>query len=113
MSADHYKTLGVSSDASFDDIKKAYKKRAKEWHPDKQSGSSELFKKLVAAYHVIGNEERRKSYDRRMNSSKSFTSRFSNVATVAAKRVMNDFVDEGLFDTLDKFFGRAPESKKI
>ena len=113
MPADYYKILGVSPNASLDDIKKAYKKRAKEWHPDKQSGSSDLFKKLVAAYNVIGNEERRKSYDRRINSPQSFTSRFSNVATVAAKKVMNDFVDEGLFDTLDKFFGRASEPKNI
>ena len=113
MPVDYYKILGVPPNASSDDIKKAYKTRAKEWHPDKQSGSPDLFKKLVAAYHVIGNEDRRKSYDRRVNSPQSFTSRFSNVATVAAKRVMNDFVDEGLFDTLDKFFGRAPESRNI
>ena len=94
-------------------LKRHIRRELKEWHPDKQSGSPDLFKKLVAAYHVIGNEDRRKSYDRRINSPQSFTSRFSNVATIAAKRVMNDFVEEGLFDTLDKFFGRSPEPKNI
>ena len=63
MNADtHYSTLGVAEDASQDEIKKAYRKLAKENHPDK-GGDEELFKKISGAYDVIGDEEKRQQYD--------------------------------------------------
>ena len=63
---DLYAILGVSSDASEEDIKKAYRELAKEHHPDKNKGnkeSEEKFKKISAAYDVIGDSDKRKRYD--------------------------------------------------
>ena len=63
MNTDNYYTiLGVSEDATQDDIKKAYRKLAKENHPDK-GGDEEIFKNISIAYDAIGNEESRKKYD--------------------------------------------------
>ena len=113
----YYEILGVEPEASIEDIRKAYKKRAMEWHPDRPTGSEQKFKKLVRAHAILSNEDSKKAYDRRKkNTSSNFASRFSKVASAAsttAKKVMNDFVDEGLFDTLDKFLGRQKEPKNV
>ena len=61
--ADYYDILGVSRDASADDIKKAYRKMAHKYHPDKQGGDEEKFKEINEAYQVLGNEQKRSQYD--------------------------------------------------
>ena len=63
---DYYETLGVSRNASKADIKKAYKKLAKKYHPDlnKESGSDQKFKEISEAASVLGNDEKRAQYDR-------------------------------------------------
>lgn len=65
MSASLYDTLGVSSDASADDIKKAYRRLARKYHPDvnKEKGSEEKFKEVNAAYEILKDSEKRKKYD--------------------------------------------------
>jgi molecular chaperone DnaJ len=63
---DYYKTLGVNEKATAKDITKAYRKLARELHPDKNPGDTAAetrFKEVSAAYDVIGDEEKRKSYD--------------------------------------------------
>ncbi|WP_080796810.1 molecular chaperone DnaJ [Corynebacterium pacaense] len=62
----YYADLGVSSSASEDEIKKAYRKLARENHPDKNPGdkaAEERFKKAAEAYDVVGDEKKRKEYD--------------------------------------------------
>jgi molecular chaperone DnaJ len=61
-----YEILGVSENASQDEIKKAYRKKAIEHHPDK-GGSEEYFKKITEAYENIGDENKRRDYDNRKN----------------------------------------------
>jgi molecular chaperone DnaJ len=63
---DHYKTLGVDKKASQEDIKKAYRKLARQYHPDtnKDAGAEERFKQISEAYDVLGDPEKRKRYDR-------------------------------------------------
>lgn len=61
---DPYTTLGVARGAPQADIKKAYRKLAKKFHPDSSDGNVERFKRISAAYEVIGDEERRARYDR-------------------------------------------------
>jgi len=62
MSKDYYNILGVSKDASQDDIKKAFRKKAHEHHPDK-GGDDAKFKEVNEAHQVLGNAEKRKQYD--------------------------------------------------
>jgi len=64
---DYYKTLGVSKEATKEEIKKAYKKLAKKYHPDLNNGndeSAEKFKEINEAASVLGNDEKRQQYDR-------------------------------------------------
>ncbi len=64
---DYYEVLGVSKSASADEIKKAYRKLAIKFHPDKNPGDKEAeekFKEAAEAYEVLGNEEKRSKYDR-------------------------------------------------
>jgi len=63
---DYYKILGVSKDASQDEIKSAFRKLSLKWHPDRNKGSKEAeskFKEIAEAYEVLGNEDKRKEYD--------------------------------------------------
>src|SRR6476661_8718397 len=63
---DYYKTLGVDKKASQEDIKKAYRKLARQYHPDtnKDAGAEERFKQISEAYDVLGDADKRKKYDR-------------------------------------------------
>ena len=63
---DFYDVLGVSKDASESDIKKAYRKLAIKYHPDKNSGdhdAEEKFKEVSAAFEVLKDAEKRRKYD--------------------------------------------------
>jgi len=62
---DYYKTLGVEPDASADEIRRAYRKLARKYHPDrnKESGSEDRFKEVGEAYEALKDPERRKQYD--------------------------------------------------
>ncbi|MBI4193090.1 MAG: DnaJ domain-containing protein, partial [Candidatus Colwellbacteria bacterium] len=61
---DYYKILGIERGASEDDIKKAYRKLAHRYHPDRGTGDEAMFKKVNEAYRVLANGEKRKQYDR-------------------------------------------------
>lgn len=63
MNKDYYKILGVDKGASQEDIKKAFRKLAHKYHPDKQEGDEAKFKEVNEAYQVLGNEQKRKQYD--------------------------------------------------
>lgn len=68
--ADYYKILEVNRDASLETIKKAYRRLALQYHPDKNGGpdAEEKFKKISEAYQVLSDPERRQMYDRQSNS---------------------------------------------
>src|SRR5947209_14252359 len=64
---DYYKVLGVGKNASDEEIKKSYRKLARQYHPDRNQGdkrSEERFKEISQAYDVLGDPEKRKQYDR-------------------------------------------------
>lgn len=60
---DYYAVLGVDKKASKDDIKKAFRRLAHQYHPDKGSGDAEKFKEVSEAYAVLGDEKKRAEYD--------------------------------------------------
>lgn len=67
MSDDYYKLLGVDKSAGADEIKKAYRKKAVQYHPDKNPGNKEAeetFKKISNAYEVLSDADKRAAYDR-------------------------------------------------
>lgn len=63
MAKNYYDILGVGKDASDDDIKKAYRKMAHKYHPDKPGGSEEKFKEINEAYQVLSDKAKRQQYD--------------------------------------------------
>ncbi|MDN6020744.1 MAG: DnaJ domain-containing protein, partial [Acidipropionibacterium jensenii] len=65
MSSDYYEVLGVARDASADDIKRAYRKKAMKLHPDVAGpGSEEAFKEVQEAYEVLQDPQKRAVFDR-------------------------------------------------
>lgn len=62
---DYYKILGLKRDASHEEIKRAYKKLARKYHPDvsKEKDAEARFKEINEAYHVLRDKEKRKAYD--------------------------------------------------
>lgn len=65
MGKDYYKILGIARNASDDDIKKAYRKLALKYHPDKNKapGAEERFKEVAEAYEILSNKKKREIYD--------------------------------------------------
>src|SRR3972149_10181732 len=65
MAKDYYKILGVSKSASPDEIKRAYRKLAHEYHPDKNSSHTDgtRFKEINEAYQVLSNPQKKAQYD--------------------------------------------------
>jgi molecular chaperone DnaJ len=110
MTTDYYDLLGVSKSASPDDVKKAYRKLAHKYHPDKNPGNTEAeskFKEINNAYEVLGDPQKRANYDR-------FGHNFSNVNNAGSgfgfDGVQFDFQDfagnvGGFEDIFDSFFG--------
>jgi molecular chaperone DnaJ len=62
---DYYEVLGISKSASQDEVKKAFRKLAMQYHPDrnKASDAESKFKEINEAYEVLGDSEKRRTYD--------------------------------------------------
>lgn len=100
MNKDYYETLGVQKNASKEDIKRAYRKLAHKYHPDKTGGDEKKFKEVSEAYQILNDEEKRNQYDR-FGSSSSFD--FSQGSGQRGGRW--DFQMDDLGDVFETFFG--------
>ena len=106
---DYYKTLGVSSTATDKELTRAYRKLAKQFHPDANPASEDKFKEISAAYDVLGDTAKRKEYDevRRLGAS-GFPGGFAGAGGPGAGAFrVEDLGDLGdLFGGLGGFGGR-------
>lgn len=105
MAADYYALLGVSPQATDDEIKRAYRRMARELHPDSTGGDSAAearFKEVTRAYEVLRDPERRARYDR-----------FGpDGVDVPAGGMSDAFFGGGLGDIFDAFFGGGTASRR-
>jgi len=118
LSADPYSLLGVSKDASQEDIQKAYRKLAKKLHPDLNPGNKaaeEKFKQVTAAYDLLGDPEKRGRFDRgeidetgaerpRQRYYRDFADDMAGTHPYSSDAGFADFENE---DILSEIFGRA------
>lgn len=111
---DYYEILGVGNNASKDDIKKAYRKLAMEYHPDRNPGNSEAeekFKEAAEAYEILSSDEKRARYDRfgheGVRGSAYGTDGFSTVNDIFS-HFSDIFGGSSIFDD---FFGGTHRSK--
>ena len=106
---DYYKILGVSKSATDKEIARAYRKLAKQYHPDANPGSEERFKEVSAAYEVLGDASKRKEYDevRTLSESGFAGNPFAHGAAGAPGGGFTNFKVEDLGDLLGNIFGRG------
>ena len=105
---DYYKVLGVPRNAVDKDIARAYRKLAKQYHPDANPGSEERFKEISAAFDVLGDAAKRKEYDevRRLSES-GFAGNPFAAAGGPGPGGFSSFKVEDLGDLLGSIFGRG------
>ncbi|HWC26243.1 MAG TPA: molecular chaperone DnaJ [Solirubrobacteraceae bacterium] len=100
MAQDHYKVLGVERKASPDAIKKAYRKLARKYHPDRNPGDAkaeERFKQISTAHDVLSDPDKRKAYDRAL----------ANPFAGRGRGGQPGFDTSGFGDILSDLFGQA------
>ena len=107
---DYYEILGVPRNASDEDIKKAYRKLAMEFHPDRNPGkeqwANEKFKEINEAFAVLGNPEKRKQYDQFGITGEPGDIFGSQATSATFEDLMKEFGGQGLgYDFLDSIFG--------
>lgn len=106
---DYYEVLGVSKDASPDEIKKAFRRAAIQYHPDKQGGDEEKFKEVNEAYEVLKDASKRQRYDQfghaGVGGAAGGGNPFEGFGGAGGQNVNFDFGDLGLGDIFESFFG--------
>jgi molecular chaperone DnaJ len=105
MAQDHYKVLGVDRKASAAEIKKAYRKLARQYHPDRNPGDAKAeahFKEISQAHDILGDPDKRKDYDR------ALANPFSNVGRGGGQP---GFDAGGFGDILSDLFGQATRGR--
>lgn len=109
---DYYEVLGVSKNASDDEIKKAFRKLAVQHHPDKEGGNEEKFKEINEAYEVLKDKQKRQRYDQFGHAGVGGASGgggggnpFEGFGGAQGQNVHFDFGEGGLGDLFGSFFG--------
>lgn len=111
---DYYEVLGISKDASADEIKKAFRKLAVKYHPDKEGGDEVKFKEANEAYEVLKDQTKRQRYDQFGHAGVGGAAGggspfdgfdFSQFGGAGAQGMHFDFGEGGLGDLFGSFFG--------
>jgi len=116
MARDYYEVLGVKRSATDAEIKKAYRRLAMKYHPDRNPGkekeATEKFKEINEAYGVLGDAEKRQQFDQFGTIGNVGDIFGSNNTRATFEGVVRDFGGLGLgFDFLDNIFGEALRGK--
>ena len=82
---DYYTILGVDRGASQEDIQKAFRKMAHQYHPDKKGGDVNKFKEVNEAYQILSNEQKRAQYDAGIDHAPPVPAALTQVASVALR----------------------------
>lgn len=109
---EYYKILGLTSEATNGEIKKAYRKLAKERHPDTDTGSEEAFRELSEAYEVLSDGAKRDRYDRGEpveSESKEGRAR-RNISKIFDTIINSDFFDPASTDLSKRIDGEINEA---
>jgi len=105
---DYYEVLGVSRDASPEEIKRAYRGKAKELHPDKnpdaRAQAEEKFKRVAEAYEVLSDSDKRAQYDRYGHAGPAQGFDFGQTDFNRARQAYSEFGFGGVEDIFDLFF---------
>jgi molecular chaperone DnaJ len=116
---DYYEVLGVSKDASADEIKKAFRKAAVLHHPDKEGGDESKFKEINEAYEVLKDQQKRQRYDQFGHAGVGGNgggagggSPFEGFGGFGGQNVNFDFGDGGLGDIFGQFFGGGGQQQR-
>lgn len=107
---DYYEVLGVAKGASDDEIKKAFRRLAIQYHPDKEGGDEAKFKEVNEAYEVLKDEKKRQRYDQFGHAGVGGASGgggnpFEGFGGYQGQNINFDFGDLGLGDIFSSFFG--------
>lgn len=106
---DYYEVLGVSKTASADEIKKAFRKAAVKYHPDKDGGDEAKFKEVNEAYEVLKDQQKRQRYDQfghaGVGGNPGGAAGGNPFEGFGGQNVHFDFGDGGLGDIFGQFFG--------
>ena len=108
---DYYEVLGVTKDASADEIKKAFRKAAVKHHPDKEGGDETKFKEINEAYEVLKDQQKRQRYDQFGHAGVGGASGgaggnpFEGFSGFNGQNINFDFGEGGLGDLFGQFFG--------
>ena len=113
MAKDYYNTLGVEKDSSTEEIKKAYKRLAKQYHPDinKSPGATDKFKEINEAAAVLSDQKKREQYDRYGTADQSFAGYDFSRHNYSEFEDM-DFDFDRIFEQFFGFGGRQRQSHR-
>ena len=111
---DYYETLGIGKTATADEIKKAYRKVAMQYHPDRNPGdkaAEEKFKEAAEAYEVLSDTDKKSQYDRYGHAGVSSNGRGHGGAGMNMEDIFSQFGDIFGDDIFGNFFGGQQRSR--
>jgi len=112
----YYKILGVSESAKEDEIKSAYRKLAKRYHPDSHPGDAECekkFREISEAYSILSDFEKKKKYDAGNKTKKAESSSFKRTKGEFQGTKSADVDFENIYKSFEQFFGFDPNTRNV